>query len=168
MGQRGVVTAPYAVGDSPLYVHARYTRDEILAAIGVGMSKLRPPAWQTGVWSDSASRADLLAFTIDKTAGSFSPTTRYRDYAISERLVHWESQSVAHAASPAGRRYIDHESEGWSMLLFARPTTNDRSLWFLGPATYVSHEGERPMAITWRLAVPLPEPIHGAMAAAVA
>ena len=27
---------------------------------------------------------------------------------------------------------------------------------FLGPARYVSHQGERPMAITWRLAHPIP------------
>jgi hypothetical protein len=25
---------------------------------------------------------DLLAFTLDKTSGDFSPRTRYRDYAI--------------------------------------------------------------------------------------
>ena len=26
----------------------------------------------------------------------------------------------------------------------------------LGPATYVQHEGSRPMAITWRLQTPMP------------
>ncbi len=27
---------------------------------------------------------------------------------------------------------------------------------FLGPAYYVSHEGDRPMAVTWRLKFPIP------------
>ena len=27
---------------------------------------------------------------------------------------------------------------------------------FLGPVRYVSHKGNRPMAITWELATPLP------------
>jgi hypothetical protein len=27
---------------------------------------------------------------------------------------------------------------------------------FLGPATYVTHQGERPMSITWRLHHPMP------------
>ncbi len=34
----------------------------------------------------------LRDFTLDKSDGDFSPTTRYRDYAISPTLIHWESQ----------------------------------------------------------------------------
>ena len=40
------------------------------------------------------------------------------------------------------------------VLPFARMTTDDRAFWLLGTATHVSHEGERPMAITWKLAKP--------------
>ena len=32
------------------------------------------------------------------------------------------------------------------MLLFARLRSDDRAFWCLGPATYVSHESERPIA----------------------
>lgn len=39
---------------------------------------------------------------------------------------------------------------------------------FLGPAHYVSHEGERPMGIAWRLEHPLPGDLFQAFAAAVA
>jgi hypothetical protein len=28
---------------------------------------------------------------------------------------------------------------------------------FLGPASYVDHRGERPVAFTWRLPAPMPE-----------
>ena len=54
------------------------------------------------------------------------------------------------------------------MILFARLRDDDRAFWCLGPATYVSHESECPMAITWRLAVPLPGDLFTAFAAAVA
>jgi hypothetical protein len=113
-------------------------------------------------------RADLLAFTLDKTTGAFSPTTRYRDYAISSELVHWESQSVTRAESDTGRRYRRHEAEGSAVMLFARISAQDRAFWFLGPATYVSHRGERPMAITWRLEHALPGDLFARFAAAVA
>ncbi len=66
----------------PLRVHASYTRTEILSAFGMGAGA-KPPAWQEGVRWDPSSGTDLLAFTLDKTSGSFSPTTRYKDYALS-------------------------------------------------------------------------------------
>ena len=47
-------------------------------------------------------------------------------------------------------------------------SADDRAFWFLGPATYVSHAGERPMAVTWRLQVPLPGDLYAQFAAAVA
>ena len=152
----------------PLRIHARYTRDEILAATGVRQESVRPPAWQTGVWFEPSAGLDLLAFTLDKSAGSFSPTTRYRDYAIDEWLIHWESQGTTRENSLVGQRYINHQRLDSSVLLFARPTTDERAFWLLGPATYVSHQGERPMAITWMLETPLPESLYNVMAAAVA
>lgn len=151
----------------PLRVHARYTRLEILSAFDA-QDRATANAWQTGVLFLEEPRADLLAFTLDKSAGSFSPTTRYRDYAISETLIHWESQSRTRADSPTGRRYRRHAEDGSSIMLFARERTDDRAFWFLGPATYVRHEGERPMGITWRLEYPLPGDLFAAFAAAVA
>jgi len=151
----------------PLQIHARYTRLEMLAASGVG-NTARVPAWQTGVQWIKGEQADLLAFTLDKTSGQFSPTTRYRDYAISRELIHWESQSVTRAESATGRRYQGHARMGTSVLLFARLRADDRAFWFLGPATYVSHQSEQPMAITWRLHHPLPGDLYTKFAAAVA
>ncbi len=153
--------------DVPLQVHARYTRIEILAAFGLGdTAKVAP--WQTGVYAANEARADLLAFTLDKTSGNFSPTTRYRDYAISRELIHWESQSMTRAASETGRRYQNHVALGSSIMLFARLRSDDRAFWFLGPATYVQHESEMPMAVTWRLHHPLPGDLFSCFAAAVA
>ena len=111
-----------------------------------------------------------MAFTLDKTDGQFSPTTRYNDYAISSELIHWESQSSVRIASATGQRYINQLQAGTHVMLFARENANDRAFWFLGTADYVKHEEgkECPMAITWRLHAPLPGDLFAAFAAAVA
>jgi superfamily II DNA or RNA helicase/HKD family nuclease len=153
--------------DVPLQVHARYTRVEVLAAFGIGSgAKIAP--WQTGVYWAKEARADLLAFTLDKTTGQFSPTTRYRDYAISRELIHWESQSVTRADSETGLRYQQHVQFGSSVMLFARLRSDDRAFAFLGPASYVKHDSELPMAVTWRLQHRLPGDLFASFAAAVA
>jgi hypothetical protein len=153
--------------DVPLCVHGRYSRIEILAAFGIGDSAKVAP-WQTGVYWAKEPRADLLAFTLDKTSGQFSPTTRYRDYAISRELIHWESQSSTRADGETGRRYQSHDKLGTSVMLFARLRGDDRAFWFLGPASYVRHTSELPMAITWRLHHALPGDLFASFAAAVA
>jgi superfamily II DNA or RNA helicase/HKD family nuclease len=150
----------------PLQVHSKYTRIEILAAVGDSdVAKTRE--WREGVLDAKEANADLLVFTLDKTGGGFSPTTRYRDYAISPDLIHWESQSTTTAGSDTGQRYQKHVELNRSVLLFARESQNDRAFWFLGPATYVSHEGEKPMAVTWKLEKPLSGDLFAAFAAAV-
>ena len=158
---------PIGIPGVPLSIHARYTRTEILAAFGIG-SGAKPPTWQTGVWWHPDSSTDLFAFTLDKSAGSFSPTTRYRDYAISPDLVHWESQSATSVASDTGKRYVRQATAGTNIILFARLNTDDRAFWSLGPATYVSHEGDRPISIRWRLHHRLPGDLFAQFAAAVA
>lgn len=153
----------------PLQVHARYSRLEILAAMGRGREpRAKVPAWQSGVWEAKDARADLLAFTLDKSSGGFSPTTRYQDYAVTPSLIHWESQSSTRADSETGLRYRHHAERGWTILLFTRLRADDRAFWFLGPATYRGHTGEKPMAITWELASPLPGDLYAAFAAVVA
>lgn len=153
--------------DVPLQIHARYSRLEIMAAFRPEL-RAKVPAWQTGVYWVEEEQADLLAFTLDKTSGQFSPTTRYRDYAISPSLIHWESQGVVRADSTTGLRYRNHVEQGSSVMLFARERADERAFWFLGPATFVRYEGEKPMAITWRLDRNLPGDLFAAFAAAVA
>lgn len=163
------VHAPLATHpDAPLQVHARYSRIEILAAFGLGAGAAKVAAWQSGVYEAKVANAELLAFTLDKSSSGFSPTTRYRDYAISRTLIHWESQSSTRADSATGLRYRNHERDGRTILLFTRLRADDRAFWFLGPATYRGHVGERPMAITWELDHPLSGDLYQAFAAAVA
>jgi hypothetical protein len=139
----------------PLQVHASYARSEILAAFGVG-DGASEVAWREGVRWVPQEQSDVFLVTSDKTTGQFSPTTRYRDYAISRTLFHWESQSRTTSDSPTGRRYQAHAAGGSHVVLFARHRGDNRAFVCLGPATYVRHEGECPMQVTWRLHVPVP------------
>jgi superfamily II DNA or RNA helicase len=155
------------LSDVPLNIHARYTRVEMLAATASD-DGVKVMAGREGAKFIRELRADLFVFTLDKTSGHFSPTTRYRDYAISRELLHWESQSTTRATSPTGTRYQNHQATGSHILLFARLNAAERAFLFLGPANYVTHVDEMPMAVTWRLKTPLPGDVFQAFAAAVA
>jgi len=146
--------------------HARYARSEALAAFGVGEGAL-PPRLQAGVYWCPAERTDLFFVTLDKSAGSFSPNTRYRDYAISPDLFHWESQATTTRHGAVGQRYLAQRNAGTNVVIFVRNSVHDRAFWCLGLADHVSDQGERPIAITWRLRRPMPGDVYS-IAAAVA
>ena len=141
--------------DVPLSVHARYSRDEVLAAIGRSTAKA-PATFREGVLWDKAHDADLFFVTLEKDEKVFSESTRYKDVALSPTLFQWESQSQTSQASPTGQRYINQQAGGNRMLLFVRRLAGDPFV-LAGPAAYVSHEGDRPIRFRWRLQYPLPE-----------
>jgi superfamily II DNA or RNA helicase len=151
----------------PFVTPARYSRLEILAGFDAA-DGTRMPTWREGVRYFETHLSDVFVMTLDKTTGQFSPTTRYRDYAISRDLVHWESQSTTSSDSPTGRRYREHVPRGSHVILFGRVHADDRAFYCLGPARYVRHEGSRPMAVTWKLEHPLPGDLFQEFAAAVA
>lgn len=144
----------------PLAVHAEYTRDEILAGLGYWEVNQRPD-FREGVLHLAERNVDAFFVTLHKTEETYSPTTMYEDYAISDRLFHWQSQSTTSSDSSTGRRYIHHRQEGYTPLLFVRehkylPGGLASPYAFLGPARYVSHKGSRPMSIVWQLDTPMP------------
>lgn len=153
------VTTPLvgALSAYPLRVHGRYQREEILAAVDYATLDRKPTSMMQGVAFAPAANADLLMATLKKSEADYSPTTMYRDYPISPTLFHWESQNATTVGSPTGQRYVNGTS---NILLFVRDTQHDpfgtAPYQFLGPATYVSHQGERPIAITWKLTYPMP------------
>lgn len=142
----------------PLRVHARYQREEVLAALGyVSPESRKPNSFREGVLYAADLNVDAFFITLKKSEADYSPTTMYRDYPISPVLFHWESQSTTSVESKTGQRYLDGSSH---VLLFAREEQRDEfgtsPYLFLGPARYVSHEGSRPIAITWELEHALP------------
>jgi len=138
----------------PLALHRRYSRREILTAVGRWNESRKPDA-REGMVRLADVKTEIMFVTLDKSHRRFSPTTRYEDYAISDRLFHWQSQSGTSPESEAGRRYIQQQDNGWRFLLCVRPTTQD-AFTYLGPVHYRSHAGTRPMSITWELEVPIP------------
>ena len=144
--------------DWPLALHRHYSRFEIAAAVGYKRPGEKSGVPQAGILKVSGQR-ELLFITLDKSAKSFSPTTRYRDYAISPTLFHWETQSIASVFRESGRRYVESPANGWRFYLFVR-TDPDAPYAFCGPATYQFHEGDRPIAITWRLENALPAALY--------
>jgi len=124
----------------------------------------------SGAWALQPRRC------LGRTRGAgcqWSP--RYRDLALGPSLFHWESQSVSTAASPTGQRTIHHQARGSRVLLFVREHRKEggrsggitEPFRCLGFARYGGHEGERPMAIRWRLEVPIPAAWLPGMALAV-
>ena len=111
--------------DWPLALHRHYERREIVAAVGdlTPGEKIGVP--QGGILKLAATKRELLFVTLDKSGGDFSATTRYRDYAISRELFHWETQGVASVASATGRRYIESGKNGWRFFLFVRSTPEE-------------------------------------------
>ncbi len=153
------IDAPVNVGfDCPLDLHCTYTRDQLLVA----MDFLKPATVREGVKWLSDQKLDVLFVTLNKSDKDYSPTTMYNDYSINEWLFHWQSQSTTAADSPTGQRYIHHMERGSRVLLFVREFKADRitngaeAYTYLGTASYVKHEGSKPMNITWRLDAPIP------------
>ncbi len=145
---------------NPLRLHCSSSNDQIRAALGIikagDIGTLRE-----GVYHDKANGCDLLFVTQNKKEGEYSPTTMYEDYPIGESEFNWQSQSTTSEDSATGRRYINHDEMGSSVLLFARERKTNSyggsmAYVFLGKVHYISHSGSRPMTIRWRMERPIP------------
>ena len=141
-------------------VHSRYTRDQILAAFGFhtfdNKSEIRE-----GVAFSADKNTELLFITLNKSEKNFSPTTLYDDFAISEKLFHWQTQNSVSPEKGKGLKYINHHQEEKRILLFVREKNEDEygnvmASVFLGEAKLLEHYGSKPMSIKWELNEPMP------------
>ncbi|MFD4174646.1 DUF3427 domain-containing protein [Streptomyces anulatus] len=146
----------------PLTVHASYSREEILPALGqAAVDGFKPGHFREGVkWCEDI-RTDALFVTLEKDEKDFSPETRYKDYALNDSLFHWESQNQTSETSPTGVRYQTHGEKGTHVLLFVRrykktDIGGPQPWMLLGPAEYVKHTGSKPMAIEWKVLHQIP------------
>ena len=151
------VEEPVDLGfDSPLYLHSRYSRDQILVAFDY----LTPGNVREGVKYIPEKKTDILFITLNKSEENYSPSTMYKDYSISDLLFHWQSQSTTSEDSVTGQRYINHIGNGSKVVLFVRENREDIAgvspYTFLGTAIYISHTGSKPMNIVWKLDKPIP------------
>lgn len=144
----------------PLKVHARYTRDQILAAFSLSSFERKSPS-REGVAEVSDLNTELLFINLIKSEENFSPTTMYDDYAINETLFHWQSQNSAGPETPKGLSYIEHQKNQKRILLFVREKSKDEygitmGYVFVGEGQLREHYGAKPMNIKWELNQPLP------------
>ncbi|MDN4494732.1 DUF3427 domain-containing protein [Ureibacillus aquaedulcis] len=144
---------------TPLRVHAHYTTEQVLAAFGY-YNEEQNPSFREGVKYFPDEKTDIFFITLNKSDKEFSETTRYEDYAISEKLFHWQSQSRTSDTSPTAIRYISHQETGNKIALFVREYKKESGYTspfiFLGTADYVSHKGSKPVSIVWKLHESMP------------
>ena len=140
-----------------LSLHNRYSRSDIITAIGYANANKRP-AFREGCLALSEYKIELMFVTLDKSTG-FSERVQYHDYAISPTLFHWQSQNVASSKNPTGKRYLesveDADTNGWRFFLFVREN-QDTAYASLGEAVLIKAEGEKPISITWQLKNAMP------------
>lgn len=137
-----------------LRVYSTYTRAQALAALDY---------WNTsseGVTRIVDKKTTCLFITLNKSNNYYSPSTSYHDYSISENLFHWQSQNSTSESTSVGQRYIHHKEQGETILLFVREAKEDKygpmPFMFLGEADYLSHTGNKPMSVIWKLKNKIP------------
>jgi superfamily II DNA or RNA helicase/HKD family nuclease len=143
-----------------IHIHCHYKLDQLMCGLtgNVRRSYSRP---REGVVYIEEHRFDVLLITLNKAIERYSPSTMYKDYAISRELFHWQSQSTTTQISERGKRNLLHMELGITPLIFVRPNPEDEfgetaPYMFLGPADCEAFEGERPINVTWRLRIPMP------------
>ncbi|SEN00856.1 Superfamily II DNA or RNA helicase [Mesobacillus persicus] len=144
---------------SPLRVHCNYSTTQVLAALGY-YNEEKSPAFREGVKYFQEKNLDIFFITLNKSEKDFSPSTLYEDYAINDRLFHWQTQSKVSENSPTGQRYIHHKRQKHQIALFVREYKQENGhtapFVFLGTADYVKHSGEKPMSFIWKLREAMP------------
>jgi superfamily II DNA or RNA helicase/HKD family nuclease len=177
-----VKTLPFGLlaGDHPFLLHATYSRSELLGGLGFarlpGTSIYQGPrrgvsAAVEGVYHIEEAKLDLFFVNLNKS-DSISESIRYRDYALSPTLFHWESQGKTSDASETGKRYIGQRASKHDVIIAVREKTTgpNGTMHFklLGSADYVKHAGSRPISILWKLRYPMdPDSFQIAAAAKV-
>lgn len=144
---------------SPLRVHCNYSTTQVLAALGY-YTEEKSPAFREGVKYFQDKNLDIFFITLNKSEKDFSPSTLYEDYAINDRLFHWQTQSRVTETSPTAQRYIHHKKQKHQIALFVREYKQEYGhtspFVYLGTADYVRHYGDKPMSYIWKLRDEMP------------
>ena len=147
----------------PLELHAYYTTAQVLAGFGIHSEERKEP-FREGVKYVSEYHADIFFITLKKSSSEYKESTLYEDYAISERLFHWQSQSRTSRTSPTGQRYLKQIENGLRVLLFVRESREDGNRHTLpyrclGLARIKSDQGSKPISIVYELDEKMPTKI---------
>lgn len=155
-------TLPLFEGEGiPLRTHAYYSREELFAGLSGQEENFKVPGGVVnGVVPFDPTNTTALLVTLDKSETHFSPSTMYKDYAISRSEFAWDSDNKTSANTDIGQVLQHHEELGRRIVLFVRHVKNDSlgtsPYMCLGTVKYISHEGSKPMHIRWALDRPMP------------
>lgn len=143
----------------PFELHAHYGSDDIKA--GLGKATMQTSGERgVGIFHFADIKAYVLLVTFQKSERDFSPSTMYADYPISREIMHWESQANTPQYTETGQNLIHHVERGYTILIFARDVKKRNGLAvpfsYLGPATRMTYQGERPIQMVWRLSNLMP------------
>ena len=138
---RHLPLAEGALGDVPLRVHARYQREEILAALDFAIDGRSRTASARAFWYSADRNVDAFFITL-RSPRRTTPRPRCTGTTRSARRSSTGSRSRRRRShSPTGQRYLNGTS---TVLLFVRHEQKDEfgtsPYLFLGPAHYVSHQ----------------------------
>ncbi|MCM0647246.1 DUF3427 domain-containing protein [Clostridium swellfunianum] len=150
--------------ECPLDLHCSYSVDQIMAAFGY-FEESKKPSFREGVKYFREKKLDAFFVTLNKSEKDYSPSTLYEDYAINERLFHWQSQSRTSVESETGQRYINHLKTDNRIVLFVRENKKQDGVTspyiYLGEVEYVRHEGNMPISFVWRFKEEMPAGMMG-------
>ncbi|WP_182170831.1 DUF3427 domain-containing protein [Flaviflexus equikiangi] len=150
-------------GKSPLMTHGVYSREELFAGLAAHETSRIPSSFVEGVLESATVDAVALLVTLEKNEKHYSPQTMYKDYALTDREFAWDSQNSTTPDSRKGLMYRGLGEDARTPLLFVRRTKTSQEIpdgiepyVFLGPVSYMDHEGSQPMHITWKLERAMP------------
>jgi hypothetical protein len=142
----------------PLAIHGSYTRLQALAAFGWQSCWSGVP--REGLFWLPTHSSSIMFVTLDKDSEGFTERTRYRDYAVSPSVFHWQSPAATYVESEVGQRILRAKQGLGTMWLFVRQGQKDEfgssPFCFMGAFRPTELQGERPISVTGELAVPLP------------
>jgi superfamily II DNA or RNA helicase len=150
--------------DCPLDLHASYGFNEIKAAFDTATADSAGPTG-TGVIHVASLKTYLHFVTFIKSERDFSPTTRYHDYPLNRKRLHWESQSNTSQRSQTGQNYLHFKERGYTILFFARINKKEGPVTapfaYLGPVKeLIKADSNRPIRMIWELAHPMPAAMY--------
>lgn len=104
----------------PLRLHARYTREQIQAALQLS-TLIKKSSGREGVERNKQLNVEIMYVDLNKTDKDYSPSTLYKDYALNETLFHWQSQNTVNAPPHRSGLYSRNPTHA-----FIRPRTKKR------------------------------------------
>jgi superfamily II DNA or RNA helicase len=142
-----------------LNLHRTLLRADIPPLFGLEFNKA---IWETGHVCPKERLDQVLLVTLNKQGKNKSE--QYHDYFIDEETFHWQSQNSTNSSGKRGRGIVSHKNDGSKIHLFVRKNklSDGKAAPFIycGLVDYQSHTSEKPMNVTWKLQVPLPEELY--------